>query len=270
MPRGGPPTYTYSLPAIYLAVPGTLITAAQHNTPLEDIATTFNTAWPINLGGTGGTSRQTAIESLFDGTTYIVDEDLRIAAVADPTKILEFDLANLTASRTLDAPDRSGTIGVPTVDQELSTTSGTSKSFSVPSTVRQVTFNFYGVSTNGSSVVVLRLGDSGGVETTGYVCCSTQLFATTTGFSTDAYTTGFGIRIANAATAVLSGSVTFTRSHVSDSVWIASGVVADTANTGTCTLAGSKLLDGTLTTVMLTTINGTDEFDAGAVDIFYS
>jgi hypothetical protein len=56
MPRGGPPTYTYSLPAIYLAIPGTLITAAQHNTPLEDIASTLNTAWPVNLGGTGGTT----------------------------------------------------------------------------------------------------------------------------------------------------------------------------------------------------------------------
>ena len=56
MPRGGPPTYTYSLPPIYLAIPGTLITAAQHNTPLEDIATVLNSAWPVTLGGTGGTT----------------------------------------------------------------------------------------------------------------------------------------------------------------------------------------------------------------------
>ena len=37
MPRDG--SGIYSLPAGYLAVTGEVITAAQHNTPLEDVAT---------------------------------------------------------------------------------------------------------------------------------------------------------------------------------------------------------------------------------------
>lgn len=37
-----PSTGTYSLPAIYIAIPGTVIIAAQHNVPLEDIATALN------------------------------------------------------------------------------------------------------------------------------------------------------------------------------------------------------------------------------------
>lgn len=64
MPRGGPPNYTYSLPAIYLAIPGTLITAAQHNTPLEDIAATFNSVLPIVWGGTGANNAATARANL--------------------------------------------------------------------------------------------------------------------------------------------------------------------------------------------------------------
>lgn len=64
MPRGGPPTYTYTLPAVYLAVPGTTILATQHNSPLEDIAGVLNGAWPTNLGGTGGTSLITSWDSL--------------------------------------------------------------------------------------------------------------------------------------------------------------------------------------------------------------
>lgn len=64
MPRGGPPSHTYSLPAVYLAVPGTTILATQHNSPLEDIADVLNEAWPINLGGTGGTSLITSWDSL--------------------------------------------------------------------------------------------------------------------------------------------------------------------------------------------------------------
>lgn len=114
MPRGGPPTYTYSLPAIYLAIPGTLITAAQHNTPLEDIASTLNTAWPVNLGGTGGTSKQGAIDSLFDGTTYISDADFRLAASADPTKLLAFNLSGITTAttRTITVPNGTGTLSL--------------------------------------------------------------------------------------------------------------------------------------------------------------
>jgi len=53
MPRSGPPTYTYTLPPIYLAIPGTTITAAQHNDPLQDIASTFNSVQPVVWGGTG-------------------------------------------------------------------------------------------------------------------------------------------------------------------------------------------------------------------------
>jgi hypothetical protein len=64
MPRGGPPTNLYTLPPIYLAVPGTTILAAQQNSPLEDIALTLNDPWPVNIGGTGGTSLITSWDSL--------------------------------------------------------------------------------------------------------------------------------------------------------------------------------------------------------------
>jgi len=53
MPRSGPPTYLYVLPPIYIAIPGTTITAAQHNDPLDDIADTFNSFQPVVWGGTG-------------------------------------------------------------------------------------------------------------------------------------------------------------------------------------------------------------------------
>jgi hypothetical protein len=56
MPRSGPPSYTYTLPPVYLAIPGTTIITTQHNDPLEDIAATFNSAQPVVWGGTGATS----------------------------------------------------------------------------------------------------------------------------------------------------------------------------------------------------------------------
>lgn len=64
MPRSGPPSYTYSLPPIYIAIPGTTITAAQHNDPLEDIADTFNSITPVVWGGTGASSAAAARAAL--------------------------------------------------------------------------------------------------------------------------------------------------------------------------------------------------------------
>lgn len=59
-----PSTGVYSLPAIYLAIPGTVIIAAQHNTPLEDLATANNYARPIIAGGTGASNSTLAATNL--------------------------------------------------------------------------------------------------------------------------------------------------------------------------------------------------------------
>ncbi len=48
-----PSTGVYVLPAVYLAVPGTVIVAVQHNTPLTDLQTAQNYERPIIAGGTG-------------------------------------------------------------------------------------------------------------------------------------------------------------------------------------------------------------------------
>lgn len=102
MPRGGPPTNTYSLPAIYLAVPGTLITAAQHNTPLEDIAATLNTAWPVNLGGTGGTTAAAllAAENRFTATQSW-DKGADIASAAALVLGIDGNYFHVTGTTTI-------------------------------------------------------------------------------------------------------------------------------------------------------------------------
>lgn len=59
-----PGTGVYSLPAVYLAVPGTTILATQHNTPLEDLETANNYARPIIAGGTGQATAPLAVVAL--------------------------------------------------------------------------------------------------------------------------------------------------------------------------------------------------------------
>jgi hypothetical protein len=59
----------------------------------------------------------------------------------------------------------------------------------------------------------------------------------------------------------------------STNTWVSSGNVSNTANppaNGASHLSGGNVaLSGTLDRVRLTTINGTDTFDAGTVNIMY-
>ena len=52
----------------------------------------------------------------------------------------------------------------------VASTSGTSVDFtSIPSWVRRITIMFDGVSLSGTDQILVQLGDSGGLETTGYI-----------------------------------------------------------------------------------------------------
>ncbi|WP_226552984.1 pyocin knob domain-containing protein [Celeribacter naphthalenivorans] len=62
MPRNGSGVYT--LPVGYEAVTDETATAAQHNTPLEDLASDANAARPIVAGGTGASSESAARANL--------------------------------------------------------------------------------------------------------------------------------------------------------------------------------------------------------------
>ena len=151
---------------------------------------------------------------------------------------------------------------------EQASTSGASITFSsIPAWVKKITVQFVGVSTNGTSNWLIQIGDSGGVEATGYLGASTDT-TNSTAVTGANYTTGFGLRLANASN-VMHGSVTLTLEDSANNTWVASGVLA-ASNSATCVLiAGSKALSATLDQVVITTVNGTDAFDAGAINILY-
>lgn len=149
------------------------------------------------------------------------------------------------------------------------TTSGTSKDFtSIPAWAKQITINFDGVSVSGTSTPLIQLGDSGGIEATGYKAAASGLSSVA---STAAYTTGFGTA-SNIAANLLYGSVTFTLVDASTFTWAASGVVYGDASGSpfTATISGTKSLSAALDRVRITTVNGTDTFDAGKVNIAYA
>lgn len=146
----------------------------------------------------------------------------------------------------------------------VATTSGTSIDFtSIPSWARRITVMLDGVSTNGTSPVQIQLGDSGGVETTGYFGDAMAITGAASAYA--AYSSGF-VSPGSIAAASRFGFLTLVNSG--GNTWIASGTVGDNA-TFAGTFQGAKNLSATLDRVRLTTVNGTDTFDAGLANIIY-
>ena len=141
---------------------------------------------------------------------------------------------------------------------------GTSIDFTgIPSWVKKITVNFNGVSTNGTSVPIIQLGDNGGFETSGYTGAVANNGATISNFST-----GFAL-VASSTTAVVvfSGHVVIT--NISGNIWIASISLGRIDSATVFNGAGNKTLSDVLTQVRITTVNGTDTFDAGSINILY-
>ena len=145
----------------------------------------------------------------------------------------------------------------------VASTSGTSIDFtSIPSWVKRITVMFSGVSTNGTSLMLVQIGDSGGVENTGYASAASSqtnvIQTSTAGFILDS--------TAISATFFRHGILTL--SLLGSNNWAASGGIYATSPFGII-CAGSKTLSDTLTQVRITTVNGTDTFDAGTINIMY-
>jgi hypothetical protein len=148
------------------------------------------------------------------------------------------------------------------------TTSGTSIDFTgIPSWVKRITVMFNGVSTDGSSNPLLQIGD-GSIRSSGYSSGSRDTTTTTAGSGTGS-TAGFVVSSAFAAH-VISGHIILTL--VSSNTWCSSHTLYLTISGSHYALVGagiSPALSGTLDRVRLTTVNGSDTFDAGSVNIMY-
>lgn len=156
----------------------------------------------------------------------------------------------------------------PTLAAEQASTSGTSIDFTgIPSGVKRITVMFKGVSTNGTDALLIQIGDAGGVEASGYLGASSVLSDGASVGATN-YTTGFGVRNGNASN-VFHGSIILDLENSSGFSWTASGIIGLSNGAATIVIGGSKSTSAELDRVRITTVNGTDTFDAGAISISY-
>lgn len=150
-------------------------------------------------------------------------------------------------------------------------TSGTSIDFtSIPSGVKRITVMFQGVSTNGSSQYQVQLGDSGGIENTGYTSLCTALAAPST-VAVQTLASGIPILFTTfiGSSTVFTAVLNISLLDSATNLWVFNANAARTDASASCITTGNKALSATLDRVRITTVNGTDTFDAGSINILY-
>jgi hypothetical protein len=165
-----------------------------------------------------------------------------------------------------------GAVTLEKMSQKLTTgtaqasTSGTSIDFTgIPSWAKRITVMFNGISTNGTSTVQIQLGSSS-FSTTGY--SSNASFGASSSSWYIFITTGFAIEAYPTAAQTRSGVYQF--NLINNNTWVGTGTTGVLAGQVCYACAGnSPTLSGVLDRVRITTINGTDAFDAGTINIMY-
>lgn len=180
-------------------------------------------------------------------------------------------LTNKTlTSPSISSPTISGTVtintGLISSGTAVSAT-GTYVDFSsIPSWAKRITVMFNGLSFTGSASVLVQLG-SGSIQTTGYVSGWGGSQTNVGALASSTVTSGFNHN-APGAGAATHGVIVFTK--VSSNTWVAMGATTYTSgNATTGTTAGSVTLSGDLDRLRVTSSNGTDNFDAGSINILY-
>jgi hypothetical protein len=175
------------------------------------------------------------------------------------------DSPNLT-SAAIASPVFSGTptgTGVLTNGTAVASTSGTSIDFTgIPSWVKRITVMLNAVATSGTAVLQIQLGDSGGVETTGYVSNAQA------GGSATPLTSGFGLAYTG-FTAGTTNIGVFVINLIGSNSWAEFGNLYNTSTITVSASAGAKTLSATLDRVRITTVGSTDTFTAGTINILY-
>lgn len=201
---------------------------------------------------------------------------IALSGASAGSAVFTFSAPATNTNRTLTLPDASGTLLTQestllrdNLDKQLTlgtaqaSTSGTAINFTgIPSWAKRITLMFNGVSTSGTSHHIIQLG-SGTYLTTGYIGYYGYIGASTVMFGN---ASGFG-SYNDTASDLKQGLITF--ANITGNVWVCSGSMSWSSRGFTLPSSGSVSLSNTLDRLRVTTVNGTDTFDAGTINIMW-
>jgi hypothetical protein len=208
-------------------------------------------------GGTGASTALAAFDALKQAATatYVGAVELATNAEAqagtDTTRALT--PANLVAAKIIPGTAQAST-------------SGTSIDFTgvIPSWANRVTVLFNSVSTNGTSPLLVQLGTSSSLETINYKYNVSE----GSGRAASAAAAGFVVTYSNAIANDWCGQVVLCQ--LGSNIWCESGVLGLPSGTAQVNISGGvKTLSGALNRIRVTTVGGTDTFDAGSINIMW-
>ncbi len=235
-----------------------------------------------NIGGIGAATSDTLTNKTFDanGTgNSLANVDVADLAVGTDGQLITWDSSGnpvvLTGGVGTDGQflQSNGAGAEPsfetlsaggfTLATPQATTSGTTKTFgSIPAGTTMIVISFEGVSFSGAAVTDITIGDSGGLETSGYVGAGAEVETANSALTTS--TAEFIIKSDGSAANTLSGIAVLTLLNASTFTWSFSHSLG--FNTNRCVFGGGvKSLSAELTQLQIS--GGT--FDAGSINIMY-
>lgn len=205
------------------------------------------------------------ISALPAATSALVTDEFPINQGGTTKKVTLEQIQNLGGVKvTLDQMQNYIKDKVLTLGTAVSAT-GTSVQFTgIPSTAKQITVFLDNVSTNGASTIQIQLGTESGYVTSGYKS------NVTTSSSTTSLATGIIILYASDASWFANGVINI--NMFSGFKYITSGtsslvnsIGGQFVNTGSN--SGIVTLNSVIDRLRITTVNGTDTFDSGTINI---
>jgi hypothetical protein len=204
------------------------------------------------------TSTTTTLKN--NGNTYLSVDTDDIVALTNPLPLASGGTGGTTSATA------AAILAPIQLQTAVATTSGTSIDFtSIPSGVKRISVLLNGVSSSGTSIVQVQLGTSSTAVTTGYLAMMANIQSASNTTRGVISTTGFPLDHAGVAASLRHGKITF--DNVSGNIWVGSGNVYMSGSSWMNNQAGKIDVGGVLDMVRLTTVNGSDTFDAGSVNI---
>lgn len=238
----------------------TAFTMALSGTPTANRTLTFPdvTDTVVLLGATQTLTSKTLTSPVLNTSvsgTAVLDEDNMASDSATQVATQQSIKAYVDSTRPV--------LGTPTA-----TTSGTSHDYTgLPASIKRITITFTGVSTSGTSDIIIQIGDSGGLHTgADYFGAASTSGGTATGF-----TNGFIIEPAAAAAGQISGAMVLTLERTGGGTdrWVEHSIVGRVDAAGVRYGAGQITIDTAITQLRLTTAGGVNTFDSGEFNILY-